>query len=458
MIFYADLPDHIHSIDGIVYMRIITHFRSISNINTVGQEFDGKLWIQIKWSIDVDYDDVDLNSEWQPMLEVVNNHGKLQQEQCVIVKKHKAKNLTAIYANYLLQGTFSEQFNLKQFPIDTQQLHISFTLWGCPVLPQKRKSTRKSMDNVDDFRVKKLKMYTRTHKNTIFEEEFVPCEIWSLISPILVWQGENQAVENASKVAHSTLEISFFVQRKVGFYFINILIPTFIIVASSISSRMLPTFENQQSLVYTLMLTIVSLKFATVSFIPKTSVITYLDKYSILSFIWVTIAALHNIVMYQLTFHDYDPDTVESVDVAFIYWQLGAWVIFHLCIVSLLWKNIRDYVSQHLFHINRRKRVMVNTERHDKLMDKIHSIDVEAPEAVPKRQDTRYPSRKSSKKREYPIVVFPSHASVLALSSLNGTVTDKKHAGYFNKEIANDTCIQQRTSSFIHTNNDEDEE
>lgn len=456
MIFYADLPDHIHSIDGVVYMRIITHFRRISNINTVGQEFDAKLWIQIKWSIDIDSGNVDLNSEWQPMLEVANNHGKLQQEQCVIVKKHKGKNLTAIYANYLLQGTFSEQFNLKQFPIDTQQLHMSFTLWGCPVIPQNRKDKRISMEGMDDFRVKKLKIYTRKHKNVIFEEEFVPCEIWSLISPILIWQGENQAVQNASKVAHSTLEISFFVQRKIGFYFINILIPTFIIVVSSISSRMLPEFENQQSLVYTLMLTIVSLKFATVNFIPKTSVITYLDKYSIISFIWVTIAALHNVVMYQLTFHDYDPDTVRAVDVAFIYWQLGAWIIFHLCILSLLWKKMRDYISQHLYHINRRKRVMVNTERHDKLMDKIHSIDMEN---VPKREyDKMYPSRKSSK-REYPMLIFPSHATVLALSSLNGTVTDKRHAGYFNKEIANDTYLQQqKTTSFFDSKNDEDEE
>jgi len=453
MIFYADLPDHIHTIDDVAYMRVITHFRSISNINTVAQEFDGKLWVQMKWCIDIEHDHVDLDKEWQPMLEVVNNHGKLQQEQCVIVKKYKAKNLTALYANYLLQGTFSEQFNLKQFPIDTQQIHISFTLWGCPIVPKKIKKRRTSIDD-EEFHVKKLKFYTRTHKNVIFEEEFIPCEIWALSSPILVWQGENQAIENASKVAHSTLEISFFVQRKIGFYYINILIPTFIIVASSISSRMLPTFENQQSLVYTLMLTIVSLKFATVSFIPKTSVITYLDKYSILSFIWVTIAALHNIVMYQLTFHDYDPDTVETVDVAFIYWQLGAWVIFHMCITSLLWKPMRNYVSQHLYHINRRKRVMVNTERHDKLMARKNSLDVVPVEEPP--QQHRAPSRNLSKNRRNSIVIFPSHASVLALSSLNGTVTDKKHAGYFNKEIATHTSYShQKSATFVNSDNDD---
>jgi len=454
MIFYTDLPDHIHSIDGIVYMRVIAHFRSISNINTVSQEFDGKLWMQVKWSVDVDYDDVDLNSEWQPMLEVVNNHGKLQQERCVVVKKHKGTNLTGVYANYLFQGTFSEQFNLRQFPIDTQQLHISFILWGCPVLPKKDKRSRKQCDD-EAFSIKKLKIYTRVQKNVIFEEEFIPCEIWNISSPILVWQGENQAVDNASKVAHSTLEISFFVQRKIGFYFINIVIPTFIIVASSISSRMLPTFESQYSLVFTLMLTIVSLKFATVSFIPKTSVITYLDKYSLLSFIWVTICALHNVVMYQLTFHDYDRQVVENVDLALIYWFLGAWVTFNSCICLFLWRKIRDYISQHLFHINRRKRVLVNTERHDKLTDNVYSIDEEAP-AI-KRDDQYVPRNDNDIKGEKPMVVFPSSASVLALSSINGTITDKKHAGFFNKEIA-DNAYKKYDSGIYMDMNDDDEE
>ena len=456
MYFYADLPNTLYAIDGIVYMRVIAHFRSISNINTVSQEFDGKLWMQIKWTISKEYDSVDLENEWQPMIEIMNNHGRMQQEKCVITKKHKGEGLTALYANYLFQGTFSEQFNLKQFPIDTQQLHISFTLWGCPVVTQKRR--RASLVDDIDFNMRKLKMYTRIDKNAIFEEEFVPCEVWSLSSPVLIWQGQNQALQTASKVEHVTVEISFFVQRKIGFYFINILAPSFIIVASSISSRMLPTFANQQSLVYTLMLTIVSLKFATVSFIPKTSVITYLDKYSLISFIWVTIAALHNVVMYQLSFHDYNPTTVQKTDRAIIYWQLGAWVIFNSSILLLLCKKIRDLVSQHLYHINRHKRILVDTERHDKLPQQrgYVPIDINFKSTI-NLMDSARKMKNNDSRKNLPVVVFPDNSSTLALSSLNGMITDRKHAGYYNKEIAHSAYTWH--GSVLHIEkNDTDEE
>ena len=77
MILYAELPDHLHSIDDIVYMRVTAQYRNVGNINTVGQEFDGKLWIQIKWMVDVPYANVNLDTEWKPHLEVMNSHGKL---------------------------------------------------------------------------------------------------------------------------------------------------------------------------------------------------------------------------------------------------------------------------------------------------------------------------------------------------------------------------------------------
>lgn len=446
MFFYTDLPDHIHSIDGVVYMRVIAQFRSISNVNTVGQEFDCKLWFQVKWMINIPYESVDLDNEWQPMIEVLNNHGKLSQEQCVMVKKFKAAGLTAIYSNYIFQGTFSEQFNLQQFPLDNQQLNVCFTMWGCPILAKTESRLFVSSQNlsVPEFKVKKMKVYTRPKKNKIFDEEFIPCEIWHRTSPILIWQGENQGMDDAGKVAHSTLEFSFIINRKLVFYFINILLPTFIIVLSAISSRMLSTFESQQNLVYTLMLTIVSLKFATVSFIPKTSVITYLDKYSLVSFIWVTISALHNIVMHLLHINDkYSKDIISKIDQAIIIWQLCAWVIFHVGIVSLLSKHIRGLISHHVYHINRRKRVLVMTGRYDK------------DDSNTNNKVTKGKTRFNHLKSEFPIVAFPLSSSTSALSCINGTVTDNKYAGAFNKQIVESANYSQSSKlPAILENND----
>ncbi len=428
MYIWTDIPDHIYSLNDIVYIRVLSHFRSISHINTVGQEFDSKMWIQLKWKVNLPKNQVNLDREWQPLLEVVNNHGKLIQERCVMVKKRKREDITAIYANYMFEGTFSEQFNLKQFPIDVQELHLSFVLWGCPIV---------SPNMIYSQNAKKLKFYTRPMKNHINEVEFIPCEIWTLNSPVFVTQGESYAPGN---VTYCMLDVSFLIGRKAGFYLINILLPTFIIVVSSIAARMLRTFETQQNLVYTLMLTIVSLKFATVNFIPKTSVITYLDRYSIMSFIWVTTSALHNIIIHLLEeSNKYDSTVIHNVDVSLVAWLLSGWIFFNIVILMVSCGRLRKSISHHYYHINKHKRSLIMIKRHDKLGDSPSlDIAIDIDDIPIKCNDDENSSSKNMIRKESTIkdmLTLPSITTTAVMSCINGTIMDNSRSSAFHSSV-----------------------
>jgi len=470
MIYYVNIPDYIYSVDNVVYMRVTTHFRSINNIDTVNQTFGAKIWIQLRWMIEKRFKSVNLEEEWYPMLECLNNRGKLVHEQCVLMKKQKNERVTSVYANYLIQGTFSEQFNLKQFPIDMQQLHVNFTMWGFPMMS----NAMKTQVDTTRFSPKKLKVYTRPHKNIIFKGEFIPCEVWNISSDILCWQGNNKLHNDQRHVTYCNLEVSLFISRKTVFYFINIVVPSFIIVASSISSRMLSSLDSQQSLVYTLMLTIVSLKFATVSFIPKTSIVTYLDMYSIGSFIWVTIAALHNVVMHQLyNFHSYSISTVRTADLAVIYWQLGSWVTIHIGIVLLLCEKFRKHVTYHRHHVINPQRSLVLTERHDRLkhiktaaelpytmssMNGDHrdssSDDVSIVRPVGGQKEKENDDEEDE---EFSHISFPHPARTSTLSCINGHIFERNEVSRLNRRITQylTSFTRQGVHDFIHEVNEE---
>lgn len=301
----ASIPDYVVTDqNGHINVKVRSHIMSIQNVDTVNQSFDCKFWIQFKWSVTKPFEEVDTSfsassEEWIPKIDILNNRGKIGLVNTEMYKIKK-ENCTDVYLKYVLQGSFAEHFELRQFPFDQQRLHIKLVFWGCPQ-SVKRIHPRTGNHPIELDLPRSVQFYRGN--NIIYDEAFIQRDTWNLDTQLGMRQGKTLAERHDDGIRYTTLNMFITIQRHVGFYVYNIIFPVFLLVILSCISFCLGIDElsNRMQITLTLLLTLVALKYVVCQYLPTTSYMTYLDIYVLISFLFMTIVALQNVLCYMMT-------------------------------------------------------------------------------------------------------------------------------------------------------------
>jgi hypothetical protein len=339
------IPDYVY-VDrrGHAYVRVRVHTLSLYNIDTVNQSFGAKVRIQLKWTVRKLFSEINVESqadnEWKPTFEVMNNIDK------IMIKVSKLEKVgrgiyTDMYYDTTIQGTFSEHFEVHQFPMDRESLHVKVVFTGCPI--SIKRQYRGELTEI--FFPKRATLYQIPGKSVVYKESFVQPDVWELSDGIVLKHGRTLSERNDDGVRFLTLDINMNVTRKIGFYVLNVIIPVFLLVNLSFASFFIDAMEltDRLTVTLTILLTLVALKYVIVQYLPTTSYVTYLDKYVLCSFIYVTLVALQNVIMYWLLTGVLESnskiDDISDMNTGYV--LFGTWNLMHCGLCVLLKENIR---------------------------------------------------------------------------------------------------------------------
>lgn len=342
-----EIPDYVCADRrGHVFVRVRVHVISLYNINTVDQCFDAKFRIQLKWTVTKVFQDIDIDNpsnEWRPFFDVINNVDKLSMNVVRLEKKQRGI-YTDMYLDATVQGKFSEHFELQQFPMDQERLHIKLLFGSHPV-------TIKRINEGSPLEIpfpKRISFYQDPGRSVVFKETFFQPDVWELSSDVIIKNGRTLAERNDDGIRYHTLDICMTVTRRIGFYALNVAIPVFLLVNLSFTSFFIDPIElsDRLQVTLTLLLTLVALKFSIAEYLPTTSYITYLDKYVMASFVFVTLVALQNVVVFWLLDEIVNDEDLShrysyTLDMTTGYFLFGLWNAIHILMCILLKSNIR---------------------------------------------------------------------------------------------------------------------
>lgn len=339
---------------GCANIRVRVHVMSIQNIDTVKQSFDAKLWVQFKWSSKKPFNEVDckdIENEWHPNFEILNNIGKVSVDKKLSKAPKRKGEMTDMYCRYVILGTFAEQFELQQFPIDTQKLHIRFVCWTSPV-SAKRPCNMLNGKPIEIEFPKRLSLYQLPGKNIIYSESFVQQDTWMLDDHVAIRHARTLAERNDDGVRFMSFDVFVTIHRCVGFFIWNVIVPVYLLVSLAFFSVFIDMddLSSRLQITLTLLLTLVALKYVIGQYLPTTSYLTYLDIYMLLSFVWVSMISGQNVIIYyrydQLDLNDRDAvaklRTIDKYTAASLF---TVWSLLHIVVLAAFTSKIRSWIS-----------------------------------------------------------------------------------------------------------------
>lgn len=305
-------------------VRVRIHVRNIQNIDTVQQRFDATLWVQFRWQTSEPPSKVDVAKMWRPTITFLDTIGTVSSSVSTYKENHPDDiNMTYCFTRYVINATFAERFELHNFPWDVQRLHFRFMFYNCP---------HTIFLEGEEFPIpNRVKFYGGPC--LIYKESFVQCDAWSLSDKLVLLQGRTPADRNGWGIQHVILGGYMTVKRYPAFYLWNVVMPTNMLVILAFSSYLMEELSDRLNITLTLLLTLVAFKLGINSYLPTTSYLTLLDKYSITSFVYLGVVFASNTVIF--TVHDESANTSIGGVVS------GFWVFLNL--VWGVWEYMRFY-------------------------------------------------------------------------------------------------------------------
>jgi hypothetical protein len=208
-----------------------------------------------------------------PRLELTNLIGKVNQEGWFHfyagTKKISGEPGPVIvcYKWKLEQATFQESMELGQFPFDQQRLTMKLRT-GWPLDDQK--------DSVQLVQNK-----NSSYRSFVTTDHFLQSSEYTLFEVLKFdWKYTKRAV-SASREKYSLLYCSMLVERRIGYWYTNVMLPIFIVTSCVLPSYAVPPdeFGDRAAILFTLLLAQVAYKYVIADKLPKISYMTYLDSY-----------------------------------------------------------------------------------------------------------------------------------------------------------------------------------
>ncbi|KXZ51908.1 hypothetical protein GPECTOR_11g36 [Gonium pectorale] len=305
----------------------------LTSVNTVSQQFDCKVWIQFKWHERGPQDPsaiADWKPAWSPNVDFQNmiDVKTLDAKPAHLRTQPQGCGPVAVYSRIVLQGTFAERFECRQFPMDCQRLHIRAVLW---YNPEAVEDVPMSQPFGDSPAMRTIKFESGSCQ--VYMDSFVQQDSWIMYDRIIVKQGLTDARRNDDGLRFTTLNIYVCLRRKLGFYGWNIMLPIFLLVTISFASFFFEAsaLSDRLNLTLVVLLTLVAFKFVVSQYLPAASYLTYMDMYLVASFSLVFLVALQNLVAYIIE----DPGRAS----AFNRWSgcalAAAWGVLHVLVLPL---------------------------------------------------------------------------------------------------------------------------
>ncbi len=208
-----------------------------------------------------------------PRLKLTNLIGKVNQERWFDfyagTKKLSGEPGPVIvcYKWKLEQATFQESMELDKFPFDTQLL----TMKLCTGWP---------LDDKENS-VQLLQNKKGIYRSFVTTDHFLQSSEYTLFNVLKFdWKYTKRAV-SASNEKYSLLYCSMLVERRIGYWYTNVMLPIFIVTSCVLPSYAVPPdeFGDRAAIVFTLLLAQVAYKYVIADKLPKISYMTHLDSY-----------------------------------------------------------------------------------------------------------------------------------------------------------------------------------
>jgi hypothetical protein len=207
-----------------------------------------------------------------------------------------------------------EVFELQRFPFDRQVIKCTFQTYGV-------KFCRWNVPENDmPFGVRGDGIWKSHDCLAEYDQS-----IW-----IVDWvSGELNSEDNPS-----FYRLSFGLSRASTYYLTNFVLVTYFVVGSSLSCIAIDhsDFGSRASITYTLLLTVVALKFVMSSSIPRINYLTLFDTYNIIGMLAIIAVIIENFLV-SLFFNDNQTEGADFVDLVFASMFAIIWSLFHGTIV-----------------------------------------------------------------------------------------------------------------------------
>jgi len=366
--------------EGNISIRMLVHVMSVYEIDTVRQRFECKLYIQMRWVVSkFNLSEEDL---WTPEIDFVNCMGEIRFITQTIESIDLDDNFKEVIMTQIVQGRFYERFEVNNFPFDVQSLQVYMCLQNCPhsiivtnnrqsldvikktgkvghiiihdsescsssINSNKMTTTSPMMNHVlleyDEFELPG-KIELHNCGSMVYKENLVQSDCWRILNAndVLMMQGRTLPTRHDKGISFTTVRLVMRLERKYGFFFWNIILPTCILVNLSFTSFLLSVQElvNRFTITVTLILTMIAVKFTVSQYLPPTNYLTLLDRYVVLSFMTLSAVAGQNILAFVI----YDRHGEERYfNIASGSLIIGMWCVFNLLQFGLYHRGFRKY-------------------------------------------------------------------------------------------------------------------
>jgi len=273
---------------------------SVQEVNSATQsakiDFGVTLWFMDSEAVGHSGDIEDWGSKikiWKPIIEVMGN---IDMEEVLadggsfyIREEYSKYGIVNWYQRF--KGSIMIDQDLHDFPFDRQEIRIKFgaTLWSSDVISFKDWTPH---DQIELFSV-----------GMNFTE-------WNLVSVPKVTTFLEESIEDRRSISY--VEITFNLRRRYMYYLTHVVFLVFLTNMMSWTVFTIgPDVASRINLDITLFLALVALNFVVIGFIPKVSYGTRLSHYFLVSYASITLATLHNVVIYFVNdyycINGYDP-------------------------------------------------------------------------------------------------------------------------------------------------------
>jgi len=204
----------------------------------------------------------------------------------------------------LAEGTFNVMYELQTFPYDHQSLSVQI---------RSKCANEKSAP---------VELDSKTWAGGIQRENFALSNVWKLEETVQVRQKPIQ-MEASIGLSYPGLRFAVHVQRKSGYYVINVAIPTGLFALLCGCQAWIPrqNVADRLSVSLTLLLTATAYKFVTASMLPAVAYQTFLDKYVSMCSMIIILMVVESPL--ALTFGNY-------FDVISMFFILALWLVIQI--------------------------------------------------------------------------------------------------------------------------------